>query len=144
MVCDFLLKSPWTRWLRSCDLRLMVIHELLFGGHWAEPGFTRERRQDSPERRNGFGAADSRAVPRVFEPSDRQGARARRRTRLVERKQLGTSRQTAGQPPETTGNREISVTTPVTTRGPSFLDSERKSLILWRTQKELNLQPSDP
>jgi hypothetical protein len=40
MVCDFLLKSPWTRWLRSCDLRLMVIHELWFGGDWAEPGFT--------------------------------------------------------------------------------------------------------
>jgi hypothetical protein len=47
-------------------------------------------------------------------------------------------------PPETTGNREKSVTTPVTTRGSSFLDSERKSLIMWRTQKELNLQPSDP
>jgi hypothetical protein len=36
------------------------------------------------------------------------------------------------------------VTTPVTTRGSNFLDSERKSLMLWRTQKELNLQPSDP
>jgi hypothetical protein len=81
-------------------LRLMVIHELLFGGDWAKPGFTADRRQDSPKRRNGFGAADSSAVPRVFESSDRQRARARRRTRLVERNQLGTSRQTAGHPPK--------------------------------------------
>jgi hypothetical protein len=63
MVCDFPLGSPRTCWLRNRDLRLMGIHELLFGGEWAEPGFTRDRRQESPKRRNGFGAAVSRAVP---------------------------------------------------------------------------------
>jgi hypothetical protein len=41
----------------------MGIHELLFGGDWAEHGFVRDRPQDRPKRRNGFGAADSRTVP---------------------------------------------------------------------------------
>jgi hypothetical protein len=75
----------------------MVVHELLFGGDWAEPGFTGDRRQDSPKRRNGFGAADSRAVLRMFESSDRQRARARRQTHWVGREKSGTLRQRADQ-----------------------------------------------
>ena len=145
MICNFLLKSPWTRWLRSCDLRLMVIHELLFGGDWAEPGFTRDRRQDSPKQRNGLAPPIHARCRECSNQVTVKRAPARHRTRLDEWKQLGVLRQKGrSKHPETERNREKSVTTPVTTRGRVGMGCLRKSLIMWRIRQDLNLQPSDP